>query len=206
MSEFNKTPCPRCGKGLSDSDPCTCDDTRKIHVEVSMKEELKKSMEESFALKEQLKEKEANLIMAMEAAESNAAKAKELDDFKKAHPPSGKAPFDASKDGEKYESQVAMIDELYNRAYYKKEDYTPEQVKEAKGKISTLLESMVNGPSWKELGQKGAHEIMKHNLMECPECHATKIDVDICPKCGYDPTERRKIAKVRIYKGVKRED
>lgn len=198
--------CEKCGHAGTPEDPCECPDTRKIHVDVTMTAEMKDLQRKLFEAEELAKAKDAEYIVANEALRAADEKARNWDNYVKTHPPAGKASLEPPKGGEEYASQVAMIDELYNRAYYKKEDYTPEQVKEAKTKISTLLESMVNGPSWAELGKRGAHEIMKHNLMECPECHATKVDVDVCPKCGYDPTEKKRVAKVRIYKGVKRED
>jgi len=100
--------------------------------------------------------------------------------------PSGKAPFTPPTNAEQFETDVEMLDELYDRAYYKKSQYTVQQQREAKEKIATLINTLIKSPSWMQL-KKGDRPPMP-NIISCPECHKTIVG-DIppkCPKCGFN--------------------
>jgi len=106
--------------------------------------------------------------------------------------PSGKAPITpppSGEGGEGFETKRAMIDELYKRAYYFPQEYTKEQVEDAKKKIETLLRSMIGGKSWKQM-QEG-ERLPTFKIMECPKCRGTIIGEvpEKCPYCKFNFTK-----------------
>lgn len=100
-------------------------------------------------------------------------------------PPTGKAPFAPPTDAETFKDKVAMVDELYDRAYYHKDKYTPEQTADAKRKIDTLFQSLIKSPSWDAM-RKG-EIIPLPKIMACPKCGVTIIGepADKCENCGF---------------------
>ena len=109
---------------------------------------------------------------------------------------------------EEFSSSTEMIDRLYNTAFYtprkhdeKWREEHAEEIEDAKAKIKTLISSMIESPSWKQLKERGTRPILKHNLTECPKCHFTKVDTSLCGNCGYDATEKQKTVKFRDFKG-----
>ncbi len=105
--------------------------------------------------------------------------------------PKGKAPFIPPTGAEQFEDKVAMVDELYRRAYYEPHLYTKEQVEEAKKKIDTLFQTLIGSKSWKQL--KEGNEIPRHlvKMQACPKCGRTFIGElpPKCPTCGFNFTK-----------------
>ena len=111
---------------------------------------------------------------------------------KKKETPSGKAsivPPSSGEAGEGFETKQAVVDELYKRAYYFPNQYTKEQVEDAKKKIETLLRSMITGKSWKQM-QEG-ERLPAFKMMECPKCHGTIVGEvpERCPYCKFNFTK-----------------
>jgi len=102
--------------------------------------------------------------------------------------PSGKAPITPppKEGGEGFESKRAVVDELYRRAYYFPQEYSKEEVEDAKKKIETLLRSMIGGKSWKQMQEGERLPVFK--MMECPKCRGTIVgDVpERCPYCKFN--------------------
>jgi hypothetical protein len=104
-------------------------------------------------------------------------------------PPDGKASLTSppsGEDGETFENKVAMIDELYKRAYYASQEYTKEQVDDAKKKIETLLKSLISGKSWQQM--KDGQRLPAFKMIECPKCHGTILGEvpERCPYCKFN--------------------
>lgn len=186
----NYEPCKKCGHAGSPEDPCVCEEkTRKIHVDVSLTAEMKKALEENALLKQQLKDQEANAIMANEALEKAEDDASEWRNYKQTHPPSGRAPFYPPADTETFADRKQMVDVLYDRAYYHKENFTPEQISDAKRKLDELWRVVeTDSPSKRELKHGGS--VGSTSLMACPnkECGFTidTLKETKCPHCGYE--------------------
>jgi rubrerythrin len=103
--------------------------------------------------------------------------------------PSGKAPITPPlKEGgtDEFDNQRAMVDELYRRAYYAPQEYTKEEIVDAKKKIETLLRSMIEGKSWQQL--KGGQRLPAFKLMQCPKCSGTIVGEvpEKCPYCKFN--------------------
>jgi len=121
-----------------------------------------------------------------------ASSTKETPPEKKKEIPSGKAPITpppSGEAGEGFETKQAMVDELYRRAYYFPNQYTKEQVEDAKKKIETLLRSMIGGKSWKQM-QEG-ERLPAFKMMECPKCRGTIVGEvpEKCPYCHFNFTK-----------------
>lgn len=121
-----------------------------------------------------------------------ASNVKETPPDKKKETPSGKAPIippSSGEVGEGFETKQAVVDELYKRAYYFPNQYTKEQVEDAKKKIETLLRSMITGKSWKQM-QEG-ERLPAFKMMECPKCHGTIVGEvpERCPYCKFNFTK-----------------
>lgn len=126
------------------------------------------------------------IMEMMLSAITSPPEEKEKDKEKKPPaPPSGKATFTVPDGSETFANNVAMIDELYDRAYYHKDKYTPEQVSDAKRKIDTIFQSLISGPSWDAM--KKGEKIPLPKIMACPKCGTTIIGEleDKCAKCGF---------------------
>lgn len=203
----------------------------KINVEVRMTEEMKKAVEENAILKERIKEKE--LLVESLALESFGNEQRELAEAHPdaeelinlcgtpqqleqlraklesgKRLPAGKSTnpnFAAGGGKEEFASQAEMLDKLYDAAYYHPEKHTKEQVDDAKTKIGHLIESMVSGPSWRTLKERGKiGEIMKHDVTACGSCGATLVNGEKC-KCGYDPFKEKSKKTFVFERGSRRE-
>ena len=103
-------------------------------------------------------------------------------------PPYGKSTFLPPTDGETYESKEAMIDALYEQAFYNPLA-TPEQKNTARDKINSLWKSFTVSKSLAQLHDQGINTITKP-VSECPNCHRTITPLTkanpTCPFCNYD--------------------
>ena len=120
----------------------------------------------------------------------------------KQHDHAGKAMMTPPSSGEQYADNTQLIDELYRLAYSRDPDIDASTRKNARERIEKLIESMVTGESWRQLKQDGTRKIEQHKITECSQCHATLIDRSDCPRCGYNPFEKQKIVKTKIFSGA----
>jgi rubrerythrin len=112
--------------------------------------------------------------------------------------PHGKAPMFSAETGAG--SSTELLDDLYDKAYVNSSKYDKETVEDAKQKINTLWESLLSSRSWSQLREGGTHKIEQHKLSSCPQCGFTLVDRSDCPNCGYDPTQRTRVVKTRVFK------
>lgn len=160
----------------------------KAVKESSLKPEQVKEIEDKIQTPTQLESVKGIIALLLSGAKADKErKEKEEEETKNKQPPAGKAPmgFTPSKDAETFESKVAMIDELYKRAYYTPKEYTMEQVADAKKKINTLFQTLINSKSWTQLKQGKTIEIPQ--FIACPRCGATVIGEipEKCEKCNF---------------------
>jgi DNA-directed RNA polymerase subunit RPC12/RpoP len=168
-----------------------------LHKELAEKEAiielaaLSKIEEEKAKLKEKYSEY-AEEIDGLSGLEIDKFKLKMFDkpeDKPKRPNPSGKASLTPQSNGEEFEDQRAMVDELYSIAYDRSRNTTEAQRNEAIKKINILVESMFSGKSWKQMQrQKITPEVM--NYRTCPKCGKSvdiskDVDEDKEPMCRY---------------------
>lgn len=160
----------------------------KAVKESSLKPEQIKEIEEKIQTPAQLESVKGIIALLLSGIKPMKEEKGDKEEDKGKQPPvAGKAiiGFTPPTDAETFESKVAMIDELYNRAFYKSKEYTVEQVTDAKKKIDTLFQSLINSKSWTQMKQGKTLEIPQ--LLACPRCGATVIGEipEKCPKCNF---------------------
>ena len=106
--------------------------------------------------------------------------------------PTGKATITPPIDNtgkEHFEDKVAMIDELYKRAYDHPELYTSQEVADAKFKIDTLFKTLIGSKSWSQL--KAGQNLPIQQIMSCPKCNRTFVGElpQKCPTCLFNFTK-----------------
>lgn len=104
-------------------------------------------------------------------------------------PPHGKSTFIPPSNAEQYGSYAELIDALYNTAYYSKNATADERL-EAKAKIETLFESLIEGRSWEQLKRSKAYNAIIKNVESCSSCGKTLINGTVC-SCGYNPYSKK---------------
>ena len=98
--------------------------------------------------------READLIRNVEVNELKTLKGM----LKRRYPKrkaQGKPTFIMPEHSEQYESPTHMVNDLYDRAHYKKEDYTVKEQKEAQRKIDTLIGTLIASDSWGQMKMEG---------------------------------------------------
>jgi len=140
--------------------------------------------------KEELKKKYPLAIEAIDIVENP----QDLDTLserlkqKHSHIVAGKSTMGLPSSGVEFESQRAMVDDLYHTAYYDSTK-TDQEKKEAIAKIGTLVTSLIEGKSWNQL-KKGKSMDKRTEFQACPKCNAT-IDLNAgeigCYNCGWKP-------------------
>jgi len=124
----------------------------------------------------------------------------------KQRPPTGKAPFLPPSSGSA--NYVELLDGIYEKLQNPSK-FTPEEVAEAEKQRTTLLKSMIEGPSWGEL-KASTKPVERHTFMTCPKCGATLQDTEKCDVCGEDwsrsATRNQKSARTWTYKHGKGEE
>lgn len=217
---------------MSDGENSASGDGKKvIKVEVALTEEIKKIMNEKFALEQKLAERETVALELFEMKKAEAVRAypqmaatlkacndpatlerfidsahsEQVKEFEKhgtasrssdsEHKPSGKAiiGYSGNSGSETFDSKIVMVDELYKRAYYSPSEYTKEQVTDAKKKIETLLQTMVESPSFhKAFRERGnIQKLQEHSFEACPKCNFSILDSEYpCKNCGWDPRKK----------------
>lgn len=101
--------------------------------------------------------------------------------------PQGKAPITPPPEGDQYEGGVQMIDSLYDMAYGRHLDgkwkYPEKQRSEADMKVRQLIQSLIDGKSWKQMKEGiGIDKIM--STIKCPGCGRTIVG-EVPDKCPY---------------------
>jgi rubrerythrin len=102
-------------------------------------------------------------------------------------PPKGKAPFlPPSSSG--HESTTQLLDDLYDKAYVSSSKYDKETVEDAKKKIQTLWNSLLEGDSYSQMRDPANLSMVEKRakLMSCPKCGYTLVNTEVCPNCGED--------------------
>jgi rubrerythrin len=185
----NEENCPTCGKN-----PCACGGKSKTTINVSLTEEMKRTIEENALLKERLKDSEANQLATNEALAAAEKTISDAEEKRKAyiasHPPMGKSTnpdYGGSGGGETFKDRKELIDALYDRAYHHPQNFTKEEVEKAKSQIGTLWETYIDSPSRKTLTDEGIGALGRTHFMACPKCSYT-VDLlheNVCSHCGY---------------------
>jgi len=101
----------------------------------------------------------------------------------------GKSTFTPPEGAQGYESERAMIDELYEVAANREKKFTIQEQKAANAKIDALFKTLIGSKSWQQM--RAGISIGKHTIMACPKCGKTIIgDVpDRCPYCSFNFTK-----------------
>ena len=133
--------------------------------------------------------KNLEIVKSLVSMMAAAIKEPEVTVDKGKKPPAGKSTFVPPPEAETFEDKVAMIDELYRRAYYQPQLYTKQQVEEAKAKIDTLFRTLIGSKSWKQLRE--GQNIPPQQIMSCPKCGRTYIGElpSACGTCGFNFTK-----------------
>lgn len=122
------------------------------------------------------------------STQANVEKEPKVDDKAAAgekKPPAGKPVFKSPKGAKEYENIRAMVDSLYNTAYYNPEA-TVEEKDEALKKIDQLWDAFITGKSWKSLRE--GKRFPTGQVSQCPRCGEVIMGTppDKCPKCGHN--------------------
>lgn len=107
--------------------------------------------------------------------------------------PEGKATItqlERRGDSKVYESPEALISDLYWKAYYARDNQvTVQERRDARDKITQLLNDMIGGKGWKEL--KEGVRMPEGKISYCPKCYQVIVGVhEKCPHCGHDLQEK----------------
>lgn len=157
--------------------------------ESRLTDEQKAEIEEKLQDPKNLEIVKSLVTMMVESIKSEEEEKKALEEKAQKKAPTGKAPFiPQDTSAEQFESPVAMVDELYKRAYEQPHLYTKQQQEDAKKKIDGLFNSLINGKSWSQLREGEKIPSHKLNIQACPKCNRTFIGElpPKCPTCGFN--------------------